>query len=81
MDAIVRLMFGRLLTTQSNVRKFFLALKEFPPHYAEDRSSLAITDLEIFKKYPGALYFDVHIIGLMQKYPPIFFLFYVSSFY
>ena len=55
-------MFGRLLTTQLNVHKFFLALKRFPHichSNAENWSSLAITILEIFKKYPGALYFDV----------------------
>ena len=32
LDVIVRLMFGRLLTTQSNVHKFLLALKKCVSH-------------------------------------------------
>ena len=28
------LFFGRLLTTQSNVHKLFLALKRFPPYFS-----------------------------------------------
>ena len=35
--------------------------------------------ISLFNDSSGALKGD--IIGLMQKYPPIFFLFYVSSFY
>ena len=64
MDDIVRLTFGRLLTTQSNIHKFFLALEGYPHishSNAEKRSSLAITVLEVFKEYPDALYFDVDI--------------------
>ena len=33
LSVIVRFMFGRLLTTQSNVHKFLLALKRFPTHF------------------------------------------------
>ena len=55
-------MFGRLLTTQSNVHKFFLPLEKFGhiSHWnGEKRSSRALPVLEIFKKNPGASDFDV----------------------
>ena len=51
-------------------------LKSFPPHIsrsnAENRRSLAIIVLEIFKKCPDALYFDVDISLLNSATNDIF---------
>ena len=54
-------MFGHLLTTQMTTNKMILVLADFP-HISlsngENRMSLPIIVLEIFKKHPGSLYFD-----------------------
>ena len=69
MDAIVRLMLGRLLDHSIKCSQILFGIKKISSTFLirmlKTGALLAITVLGIFKKYPGALYFDVDISMLL----------------